>query len=230
MDADLRARLTDITGSSAVDDDSVSPDTVEQVEQVCAALAAAGTRIAVSSAPGRAAAGSRTKAAAGNGAAGALAEAVTVSVSRLDAVEVEADRLVARAGAGASLGLLRAAVDRAGLTLAAAVDDMPADTRVGKLVGRGLLSRRALTGIEAVLPNGGRVGAGGAVLKDVAGYDLAALLLGSEGRLALVTAAYFRLQPRGLPREATQAAGVPRAVLGDALERAFDPERLLTRR
>jgi len=227
MDADLRARLTDITGSSAVDDDTVSPDTAEQVEQVCAALAAAGTRIAVSSAPARAAAG-RGKAAAGNGAAGAVAKAVTVSLSRLDGVEVEADRLVARAGAGASLGNLRAAVEKAGFILAAALDGVPADTRVGELVGRGLLSRRALTGIEAVLPDGGRVGAGGAVLKDVAGYDLPAVLLGSEGRLALVTAAYFRLQPRGVPREASQAAGVPRAVLGDALALAFDPERLLT--
>jgi FAD/FMN-containing dehydrogenase len=52
-----------------------------------------------------------------------------------------------------------------------------------------------VTGIEAVLAPGELVRVGGALRKDVAGYDLAALLTGSEGTLGIVTAAWLRLVP-----------------------------------
>ncbi len=52
-----------------------------------------------------------------------------------------------------------------------------------------------VTGIEAVLAPGELVRVGGSVRKDVAGYDLAALLTGSEGTLGIVTAAWLRLVP-----------------------------------
>jgi glycolate oxidase len=52
-----------------------------------------------------------------------------------------------------------------------------------------------VTGIEAVIPPGQIVRVGGAVRKDVAGYDLKSLLVGSEGTLGLVTAAWLRLTP-----------------------------------
>jgi FAD/FMN-containing dehydrogenase len=216
MDAALRDRLAEIAGAPSVDGDSVSPSTAEQVEQVCLACAEAGTRIAVTSSPAKGTA--------------VPAGAVLLSLSGIDPVDVDLDRLVVRAGAGAGL----AAVEQAAAKVGLAITGMPAaagDVRVGSAVARGLLSRRALTGVEAVLPGGGRVGAGGAVLKDVAGYDLIGALLGSQGRLALVTAATFRLQPAGVAAtQAAEPAGVPRGVLGDALEVAFDPQRLLAAR
>jgi glycolate oxidase subunit GlcD len=52
-----------------------------------------------------------------------------------------------------------------------------------------------VTGIEAVIPPGEIVTVGGPVRKDVAGYDLRSLLVGSEGTLGLVTAAWLRLVP-----------------------------------
>jgi glycolate oxidase subunit GlcD len=52
-----------------------------------------------------------------------------------------------------------------------------------------------VTGVEAVLAPGELVRAGGPVRKDVAGYDLRALLTGSEGTLGIVTAAWLRLVP-----------------------------------
>ena len=52
-----------------------------------------------------------------------------------------------------------------------------------------------VTGIEAVLAPGELVRVGGPVRKDVAGYDLRALLTGSEGTLGIVTAAWLRLVP-----------------------------------
>ncbi|HET7043370.1 MAG TPA: FAD-linked oxidase C-terminal domain-containing protein [Gaiellaceae bacterium] len=54
---------------------------------------------------------------------------------------------------------------------------------------------RWITGIEAVVPPGEAISVGGAIRKDVAGYDLRALLTGSEGTLGIVTAAWLRLMP-----------------------------------
>jgi glycolate oxidase subunit GlcD len=52
-----------------------------------------------------------------------------------------------------------------------------------------------VTGLEVVIPPGEIVQVGGPLRKDVAGYDLKNLLVGSEGTLGLVTAAWLRLIP-----------------------------------
>jgi FAD/FMN-containing dehydrogenase len=52
-----------------------------------------------------------------------------------------------------------------------------------------------VTGVEAVLAPGELIRVGGPVRKDVAGYDLRALLVGSEGTLGIVTAAHLRFVP-----------------------------------
>jgi FAD/FMN-containing dehydrogenase len=82
-----------------------------------------------------------------------------------------------------------------------------------------------VTGIEAVLAPGELVRAGGPQRKDVAGYDLRALLTGSEGTLGIVTAAWLRLLPAPVaqlpvlatfPGTAAGCAAVER-VLGSGL-------------
>jgi glycolate oxidase subunit GlcD len=50
-------------------------------------------------------------------------------------------------------------------------------------------------GLEAVVAPGELISIGGAIRKDVAGYDLKSLLIGSEGTLGLITAAWLRLLP-----------------------------------
>jgi glycolate oxidase subunit GlcD len=50
-------------------------------------------------------------------------------------------------------------------------------------------------GVEAVVPPGEVVTFGGPVRKDAAGYDLASLMVGSEGTLGVITAAWLRLVP-----------------------------------
>ncbi|AFC30746.1 GlcD [Paenibacillus mucilaginosus 3016] len=50
-------------------------------------------------------------------------------------------------------------------------------------------------GLEAVLANGEIIRTGGKLMKDVAGYDLTKLLVGSEGTLAVITEATLKLVP-----------------------------------
>jgi len=52
-----------------------------------------------------------------------------------------------------------------------------------------------VTGIEAVVPPGDVVTVGGAIRKDVAGYDLKHVLSGSEGTLGVITAAWLWTAP-----------------------------------
>jgi glycolate oxidase subunit GlcD len=56
-------------------------------------------------------------------------------------------------------------------------------------------TRAWVSGLEAVLPDGEPITLGGPVRKDVAGYDLLGLLVGSEGTLAVITAAWLKLIP-----------------------------------
>ncbi|MFD0673089.1 FAD-binding oxidoreductase [Cohnella sp. GCM10027633] len=50
-------------------------------------------------------------------------------------------------------------------------------------------------GLEVVLANGDIIRTGGKLMKDVAGYDLTKLLVGSEGTLAIITEATLKLIP-----------------------------------
>ncbi len=62
----------------------------------------------------------------------------------------------------------------------------------GKAVKYGVTGRYVL-GLELVTPTGDVVWLGGKLAKDVSGYDLKALVVGSEGTLGIVTKAIIRL-------------------------------------
>src|SRR5262249_7505633 len=55
--------------------------------------------------------------------------------------------------------------------------------------------RDLVLGVTVVLGDGTVANAGGKVVKNVAGYDLARLVCGSEGRLGFIARASFRLHP-----------------------------------
>ncbi|HEY6606008.1 MAG TPA: FAD-linked oxidase C-terminal domain-containing protein [Gaiellaceae bacterium] len=71
-----------------------------------------------------------------------------------------------------------------------------------------------VTGLEAVVPPGEVVRFGGPLRKDVAGYDLKHLLIGSEGTLGVITAAWLRLTPA--PEAAWPVIGFFAGVRGGA--------------
>jgi glycolate oxidase len=75
-------------------------------------------------------------------------------------------------------------------------------------------TKRYVLGLEAVLPTGQVIHTGGKSVKNVVGYDLTQLLVGSEGTLAIVTQVILRLIPRPPARATLRASfqSVPRAI------------------
>jgi glycolate oxidase len=85
---------------------------------------------------------------------------------------------------------------------------------------------RYIHGLEMVTPTGDIVQLGGKRVKDVSGYDLVHLMVGSEGTLGIFTKIYIRLLPRPTARVAILAlfkevadavAVVPRVVTAGRL-------------
>jgi glycolate oxidase subunit GlcD len=82
-----------------------------------------------------------------------------------------------------------------------------------------------VTGVEAIVAPGELVTLGGPIRKDVAGYDLRGALVGSEGTLGIVTAAWLRLVPApeaaypvvGFYADAAAGCAAIEAVLGNGL-------------
>ena len=62
------------------------------------------------------------------------------------------------------------------------------------------VTRDAVIGLEVVTADGSVVRLGGRTVKDVAGYGLIPLIVGSQGTLALVTEATLRLRPTPPPK------------------------------
>jgi glycolate oxidase FAD binding subunit len=102
--------------------------------------------------------------------------------------------------------------------------------------------RDLIIGAEMVLADGRAARAGGRVVKNVAGYDLARLLCGSFGRLAVITRATFKLAPVSPASKSVAATAAAPRVLAElareidasplrpsALELDMFPARLLAR-
>ena len=152
-----------------------------------------------------------------------LRDGALLSMGRLSTVQVDASNGVVRAEAGVTLTALTAALADAGMAVPGLSTD-PGSDHVGALIARGGVPRRSLTGIEAALPGGDLVQLGGAVLKDVVGYDIASVLLGSRGSLAAIIAVHLRLIPAAAAVEVAQPAGA--RDVGE-LTGVFDPEGIL---
>lgn len=79
----------------------------------------------------------------------------------------------------------------------------------GRAVKYGVTGRYVI-GLEVILPDGSLVCYGGKITKDVTGYDMIGLFVGSEGTLGIFTKIVLRLLPRPRYRFAL------RAIFGDA--------------
>lgn len=81
------------------------------------------------------------------------------------------------------------------------------------------VTRDAVLGLEVVLADGRVTRVGRRTVKGVAGYDLAGLLVGSEGTLGIVTMARLRLRPLPPPATTVVALFDDVAAAGRAVER-----------
>ncbi len=79
------------------------------------------------------------------------------------------------------------------------------------------VTRDYVLGLEAVLPNGETINTGRKVVKDVVGYDLTRLLVGSEGTLAFFTKILVKLLPLPPAKETMLATFHSREQAGKAV-------------
>jgi glycolate oxidase FAD binding subunit len=154
-------------------------------------------------------AGAGTKSQWGNPTNGAA----SVSTRELDAiVEHNVGDLTAVVEAGVPLKRLREELAEAGQMLAfdppgddATIGGIVATADSGPLRHRYGGPRDLVLGVTVALPDGTVARAGGKVIKNVAGYDLAKLMTGAYGTLGLIARVALRLHP--LPRDTVTVYG-----------------------
>jgi glycolate oxidase FAD binding subunit len=139
---------------------------------------------------------------------------VLLDVAGLDRiVEHAAGDLIVVAEAGVRMADLNQVLGLAGQQLA--VDETAPGATVGGTICAGAsgpqrllrgTARDLLIGLTVVRADGKVVHAGGRVVKNVAGYDVCKLLVGSYGTLGVVTEATFRLHPLPAARRVVSVA------------------------
>jgi glycolate oxidase len=148
---------------------------------------------------------------------------VVISLERMNRIlEIDESNLVAVVEPNVVTGDLQDAVEKLGLFYPpdpaslrqSVVGGNVAECAGGPRAFKYGTTKRYVLGLEAVLPTGEIVETGGKVVKNVVGYDLTQLLVGSEGTLAIITKIVLRLVPKP-PVQATLRAtfaGVTGAV------------------
>ena len=129
---------------------------------------------------------------------------IVLSLEKMNRIlEIDQENLMATVEPGVITGDLHRAVEAQGLFYPP--DPASLDScSIGGNVAEGAGGPRAVKygttmhyvcGLEAVLPSGDIITCGGKLVKNVTGYNLVQLLVGSEGTLAVVTKIILRLLP-----------------------------------
>jgi glycolate oxidase len=166
-----------------------------------------------------------------SGGALALFGGLGLSLDRMTSIlEIDTDNFVAVAEAGVVTQVLQEAAEAKGLYYppdpasrgSCTLGGNVAENAGGPHAAKYGVTGRWVLGLEAVLADGSVTGTGGKTRKDVAGYDLTSLLVGSEGTLAVVTKAWLRLLAKPAA-EATLLAPFP--SLASAARAVFEIHR-----
>ena len=164
---------------------------------------------------------------------------VVISLERMNRIlEIDEDNLVAIVEPNVITGDLQTAVEEVGLfyppdpasLLISTIGGNVAECAGGPRAFKYGTTKRYVLGLEAVLPTGEIIETGGKVVKNVVGYDLTHLLVGSEGTLAIITRIILRLLPRP-PVQATVRASFSSvegavAAVGEIVRRRVTPAAL----
>ena len=139
---------------------------------------------------------------------------IVISLERMNRIlEIDEANLVAVVEPHVVTGDLQAAVEKVGLFYPpdpASLKESVIAGNVAECAGGPRAFKYGTTkpyvlGLEVVLPTGEVLRTGGKVVKNVVGYDLTHLIVGSEGTLAIITQIILRLVPRP-PVQATLRA------------------------
>jgi glycolate oxidase len=231
----LDAERREVYGRDESDLGARPPDVVVQVERAeeVRAVFAVATRHRVPVVPVAARSGK-------SGGVLALRGGIAVSLERMNRIlELSTEDMIARVEPGVVTGQLQAEVERHGLFYPPDPNSLDICTIGGNVAEnaggpRALkygVTREYVLGLTVVVPTGEILRVGKRSVKGVAGYDLTALLVGSEGTLGIVTEVTLRLLPR--PRHvatallvfasATDAArAVTRVLTGGVLPRCLE--------
>lgn len=183
----------DATGEKCLPDAVVFPGSVEQVSRILAISNE--RRIPV------------VPRGAGSGLTGGavpLARGVVMSMNRFNRIlAVDADNLQAIVEPGVITAKLHAAVEAQGMfyppdpasMTVCCIGGNIAENAGGMRAVKYGVTKDFVMGLEVVLPNGEVIHTGSRCIKDVVGYDLTRLFVGSEGTLGVITKAVLRLLP-----------------------------------
>ncbi|MBI4762974.1 MAG: FAD-binding protein [Deltaproteobacteria bacterium] len=139
-----------------------------------------------------------------SGGAVPLQGGIVLSVEKMNRIlEIDKNNLMATVEPGVITGDIHRAVEAEGLFYPpdpASLDSCTIGGNIAEDAGgpRAVkygVTRNYICGLEAVLPSGEIISCGGKLVKNVTGYNLIQLLVGSEGTLAVVTKIILRLIP-----------------------------------
>jgi glycolate oxidase len=139
-----------------------------------------------------------------SGGAVPLCGGIVLSLEKMNHIlEIDRDNLMVTVEPGVITGDIHRAVEAVGLFYPpdpASLDSCSIGGNVAECAGGPRAVKYGVTkdyvcGLEAVLPSGEIINLGGKLVKDVTGYNLTQLLIGSEGTLAVVTRIILRLIP-----------------------------------
>jgi glycolate oxidase len=137
---------------------------------------------------------------AGSGLTGGAVPAmggIVLVLERMNRIlEIDTDNLCATVETGVITGILQKAVEKKGLFY----PPDPASAGFSTIAGGMRAAKYGVTkqyvlGLEVVLPDGRLVTLGSKCIKDVVGYSMTELFVGSEGTLGVITKAIVRLVP-----------------------------------
>jgi len=134
-----------------------------------------------------------------------VAGGLVISLERLNRIlEIDQQNLLAIVEPNVITGDLQDAVERVGLFYPpdpaslrqSVIGGNVAECAGGPRAFKYGTTKRYVLGLEAVLPTGEVIRTGGKTVKNVVGYDVTQLLVGSEGTLAILTKIILRLVPK----------------------------------
>ncbi len=153
---------------------------------------------------------------------------LVLSLERMNRIlEIDTENMVAVVEPGVITGELQKAVlgegllyppDPASLDICSIGGNVAENAGGPRAVKYGT-TKEYILGLEFVTPDGTIMSTGGKIVKDVTGYNLAGIIIGSEGTLAVVTKIYLKLIPAP---SVTKDLLIPFESIDDAVDAVYN--------